>query len=444
MLKIFKQILLGLFLTTPVFGASKFQESVTYKDTETFKVAGTLYITTGALPTSTTSIQLIGVTGDGLFKGGLNSFSGTFGAGGIYSNGDILSGGQIISLGSATINGELLVGTVTINGYVYSKFGGYIFPDFTILKSTNDFSTLIFPSGFLPFNTYITTGNLNAGQWQDSSVYLTTGAIISGQFSDNRVSITTGAIVSGQFSDNSVAISTAGVVSGKFGDDRVLITTNAIIGIQWPIPVSTQQVLKTGTNNVYYSTASTGVTPRQLRIRMVGGGGGGGSGEIDYPGVQGSSTIFNGIEAGGGYGGIDYGKYSGGEGGYGGAGGAGVVFRAPGQGGGGASHVSFAAGGVGGGSLLGGGAAPGLGLLEAKSGVDAKANSGGGGSGGNQGSGNFPGGGGGGGEYVELIINNPSPSYIYTIGGGGAGGTGPVQTDGGAGGSGIIIIDEYY
>jgi hypothetical protein len=52
-------------------------------------------------------------------------------------------------------------------------------------------------------------------------------------------------------------------------------------------------------------------------------------------------------------------------------------------------------------------------------------------------------GGGAAGAYLEFIINNPAPTYSYTVGlygGGGAGGTSGYA--GGDGSNGIIIVEE--
>lgn len=195
---------------------------------------------------------------------------------------------------------------------------------------------------------------------------------------------------------------------------------------------STRQVLTSGTGATYVTPA--GVV--KLSIRMVGGGGGGG-GWSDYgdagDGADGSPTIFNSVYANGGGGGhnnLDFGYAP-----PGGTGGAGVAsFRTPG-----APGSSTIAGGS---SLLGGGGTgTGQGVAP---GNPAPPNTGGGGAPGGSNGGIGYSSGGGSGEYVELIIDNPASSYIFTIGQGGAGGTPGTRNAGGAGGSGVIIVDEYY
>ena len=198
--------------------------------------------------------------------------------------------------------------------------------------------------------------------------------------------------------------------------------------------VSTRQVLTGGSSAIY----TTPPNVRQLRIRMVGGGGGGGgSGSSGgTTGSNGSGTTFNSITAAGGSAGN-----ASGIGGAGGTGGSGVAsFRTPGGSGQGAVVLNSTTYAVG---ISGGTSAFGSSVTNA---VAAPGNSGAGG--GAFGGGNTPiqsGAGGGAGEYVELIINNPSATYVYTIGAGGAGGSaGSGGVAGGAGGSGVIIVDEYY
>ena len=70
------------------------------------------------------------------------------------------------------------------------------------------------------------------------------------------------------------------------------------------------------------------------------------------------------------------------------------------------------------------------------------AHRGGGGSGASGAAGAGSSGGGGAGGYCEKLINSPSATYSYAVGGAGAAGSG--GTAGGAGGSGVIIITEYY
>ena len=223
----------------------------------------------------------------------------------------------------------------------------------------------------------------------------------------------------------------------------VLAVANGGSGYSTGVPVSTRQVLTSGT------TYTTPANVRQLKIRMFGGGGGGGgagtSGGVTGGG-NGGSTTFNSVNAGGGL--AD-------NLGLGGAGGSSVTgtasFRQSGQPGA-PPTVLFASstqivilGGNGGG--LGAGLGGNAGAAVAA--VAGKVNTGGGGGGG--GIGYFPFGayiavgGGGEGEYVELIINSPSATYTYAIGAAGsAGSAGTGGQAGATGGSGLIIVDEFY
>jgi hypothetical protein len=196
-------------------------------------------------------------------------------------------------------------------------------------------------------------------------------------------------------------------------------------------PVATRQVLTSGAGATYF----TPVNVRQLRIRMIAGGGGGGAGDGATNGAVGGNSIFNSINAAGGGAGLHSAQAGAAAGGTGGAGSA--SFRGSGGPSGEVSNTFSQTGSQGGNSLLGGGATPTLSV-----GNNAIPNSGGGGAGASYGNGNLSASGGGGGEYVELIINSPSSSYIFTVGAGGLGGT-PIVA-GGNGGSGVIIVDELY
>jgi hypothetical protein len=215
------------------------------------------------------------------------------------------------------------------------------------------------------------------------------------------------------------------------------------IGDPSVVSVSTQQTLTSGTGATYTRPDNC----RQIKARAWGAGGGGGGGadaaQNAVAGTVGGDTIFNSVHAKGGAGGTA--GYGGGAGGTGGTGTANV--RIPGAPGvSGSSGVvsatnQFGQGGSGGGN--GGGK-----TLNGSSTAGA-ANSGGGGSGGGVSSVAFqnvaPGSGGGAGEYIEIIINNPSATYTYTIGAGGAlGAAGTNGVAGAAGGSGYIIVDEFY
>lgn len=200
---------------------------------------------------------------------------------------------------------------------------------------------------------------------------------------------------------------------------------------------STRQVFLSG-SNIYYSTMSTGNTPVQIKIRMIGGGGGGSCG-APGPGGNGGASSFFSVVASSGIGGtycaaLPCPASSGGTGGLGTAslrirgGWGGISFDASGQ------TINGGDGGIG----VFGGAGQG-GIPNVPTGIAAVPNSGGGGGGCAS---QEPGSGGGAGEYVEIIITSPSASYPYVVG---AGGVGKVASDnGGDGGSGLIIVDEFY
>jgi hypothetical protein len=202
-----------------------------------------------------------------------------------------------------------------------------------------------------------------------------------------------------------------------------------------PLGTMTVQDLTSGSGATYTTPAGT----KMLRIRMWGGGGAGGSNSNNgFNGGLGGTTTFNSINANGGSGG---GFASGaGTGGTGGTGSA--TIRAVGNTGDGGVSIgtgftTSASGGIGAAGPLGG--RPG-------SGASAAANTGAGGSGGAGSSFNgTTGGAGGSPEYVEIIINNPSPTYTFTIGAGGVigGGTPGSFGFGGNGGSGRIIVEQY-
>lgn len=236
----------------------------------------------------------------------------------------------------------------------------------------------------------------------------------------------------------SQSLSVAGTIySGtggfKFPDGTIQTTA----GGGGSVAVPTRQILTSGAGATYATPAGV----RQLRIRMSGGGGGGGgfnaSAGNATSGSAGGATTFNSISAGGGGGGgsntTDQSR-----GGAGGSGGLGTAsLRVPG-------NAGSKNAGLGGGSFFGGAPINGNGTATAG---NAAANTGAGGSGGSWDGNLNPTGGGGAGEYVEIIINSPASSYVYTIGAGGAGGSqGTVGTSspGGNGGSGIIIVDEIY
>ena len=232
----------------------------------------------------------------------------------------------------------------------------------------------------------------------------------------------------------------ATALAGKQASGSYLVTGAAIPPATVDLStVTTALALKASntiaTRQIFLSGSGTYTTPanvRQIRVRMIGGGGGGAA-YITNAGTDGSDTSFNSIVASHGLGG-GLQANGGGNGGSGGSGSASL--RVPGGGGGSGSAM----GGVGGSGAFGGaGSAPGS---TTAAGRNAFANTGGGGSGA-CGAATGYGSGGGAGEYVELIINSPSASYSYAVGGGGAGGV-PGGLAGGNGGSGVIIVDEYY
>jgi len=223
-----------------------------------------------------------------------------------------------------------------------------------------------------------------------------------------------------------------------------VLTATSPTAANWQTPsgggsvaVPTRQILTSGAGATY----TTPLNARQIRIRMVGGGGGGGGFNSSTgnatAGLAGTASSFGGITANPGLGGQS--NTTGRVGGAGGVGGGGIAsIRFPGNAGGKTS-------GAGGGSVFGGSPVTGKGPVVG----NAVANTGAGGSGGGESGGSFvdSGGGGGSGEYVEIIIDTPLATYVYTIGSGGSGGSeGTVGQSGagGAGGSGVIIVEEIY
>lgn len=192
-------------------------------------------------------------------------------------------------------------------------------------------------------------------------------------------------------------------------------------------------------------TTPTGV--KYVRVRMVGGGAGGYASGGSAGG--GGNTTFGTslLNAGGGAAAAFVN-----QGGFGGSASLGSgpigLALAGGAGGGGFEINSVAlqyyiSGGSGGASAFGG-AGTGADNSNALAGTAGGTNTGGGGGGGVLISGSTSSGygGGGAGGFVDAIINSPSATYAYSVGGGGAGATGGLA--GGAGGSGIIIVEEHY
>ncbi|MDO8664063.1 MAG: hypothetical protein Q7K44_00710, partial [Candidatus Liptonbacteria bacterium] len=210
----------------------------------------------------------------------------------------------------------------------------------------------------------------------------------------------------------------------------------------------TRQVLLSGSSATYTTPAGA----VQLRIRMkAGGGGGAGAADVTNNGGNGGTggtTIFNSVSANGGVGGYSNTPNSNSVGGTGGTGGTGTAsFRLKGAPGGYAVYATMSSSN----SVYLGGAGGGSGAMGTNQGV-AGANTGSGGGGANTPSVAITSlstvgaaGGGGEGEYAELIINNPSSTYTYTVGAGGtAGAAGTNGQVGYVGGSGVVIVDEYY
>jgi hypothetical protein len=217
----------------------------------------------------------------------------------------------------------------------------------------------------------------------------------------------------------------------------VALSTDAAASGNWYpevlTPFVTYTIFTTGVSQTYNTKPGC----RRLRIRMVGGGGSGGG---TSGGVQGSESIFGTVHAAPGNGGSANSGASGGAGGTGGTGGAGTAtLRIPGQDGDDASdsNATHVAGTRGGSSaFFGGGAAASFSLSVGK---NPKSNTGGGGNSFAAGGGSGGGGGGGAGEYVELDINNPATSYVYTVAAATA-----APSNGTAGAGGQIIIEEHY
>jgi hypothetical protein len=200
------------------------------------------------------------------------------------------------------------------------------------------------------------------------------------------------------------------------------------------------------TTTLNSGSSSTYTTPANalwIEVYQCGGGGGGSgstSGSL-VSGSDGTKTTFNSIDAAPGKGAISN------TGGVGGSGGTGAATRRA-RGGSGISGVrttgttTIAGGGQGGATYCGAGPSTNSnGVTSA--GTNADANSGAGGSGAQNYVSSFvEGGGGGAGELVYQLIDSPSATYIYTIGGGGNGGSS--TQNGGNGGTGKIFIIEHY
>lgn len=190
------------------------------------------------------------------------------------------------------------------------------------------------------------------------------------------------------------------------------------------------------TRQLFTSGSGTYNTPNgvsQIWVRMCGGGGGG-AGGTSGAGANGSTTTFNGVQAGEGFGG----QPNSALGGLPSNQGSGTAFlRIPGGAG---QPGTNSIGGAGGNSVFGG-AGPASLFGTSANGFSASTNScsGGGGALHTQ-----AGGGGSAGEYVELFISNPAASYSYTTGSPGGGGCDGGGFCGGAGGNPFIEVREFY
>jgi hypothetical protein len=218
-----------------------------------------------------------------------------------------------------------------------------------------------------------------------------------------------------------------------------------VIGVNGYNKTPTVQRLTSGSG-----TYTTPNSVKYLKVKMVGGGAGGsGSGTGAGTGGSGGSTTFGTSLltcTGGGVGSVGNNTAT--------TGGTATVnspattlVALSGGSGGGGDSTAQGDGAIGGSSPFGGqgpGGSGGSGA--ANSGVAAIANTGsGGGGGGAVAVATGLGCGGAAGGYIEAIIDMPSASYSYAVGGGGAGGAaGTSGYAGGAGGSGIIIVEEYY
>jgi hypothetical protein len=186
----------------------------------------------------------------------------------------------------------------------------------------------------------------------------------------------------------------------------------------------TYQAFTAGTAQTY--TRPPGCTA--IKVRMVGGGGGGGG--TAGTATVGGATSFNSISAAGGNPGANGANGAGGAISSAGTGGANL--RIAGQAGAYGSSSGNNIGGFGGSSVFGGGGQP-----TSAVGGNAVPHTGSGGAG----AGGIPGGAGGGaaGEYVEIVINQPAATYVYTVGAAGA-----PATNGGNPAAGQIVVEEYY
>lgn len=221
-------------------------------------------------------------------------------------------------------------------------------------------------------------------------------------------------------------------------------------GFQGSTPSFVAPTVQTFTTGSGTYTRPTGPTPLYIRVRIIGGGGGGGGSGTATAGAGGtggnSSFGTTLITANGGTPGSAAATGIGGSASLG----SGPIGFAIAGGVGSASQFGISAviltGSCGAATPFGSGGAGG-GNAGSGAGFAAVANTGAGGGGGsnngivNSGTGS----GGPAGGYVDAIINSPSSTYAYSVGGGGAGGTAGVSgVAGGAGGSGFLIVEEFY
>lgn len=298
------------------------------------------------------------------------------------------------------------------------------------ITSTADFRSAINVTGSIQ-----STGDLNCLNITAGGLNITSTANFRSAINITGDLLTTGSVAG--FRAVSYTWPTANGAAGT-----VLVNNGSGI-LSWSAESSGATITQP-TRQVFLSGTGTYTTPtnvRQLKIRMVaGGGGGGGSEGGPTVGSVGGNTTFGVVTVVGGNGGSAQVASDPVNGGTGGSGGTGTAsFRIPGGGGGGGSNIADVAGQAGGNSAFGGGgAARGE---PSSNGIAGATNSGGGGSGAFRTTGSSAGSGGAG-EYCEIIINNPSATYTFTVGAGGAGGSGTAT--GGAGAAGIIVVDETY
>ncbi len=312
-----------------------------------------------------------------------------------------------------------------------------------IVETISSTGTTIYPSQFsVGGSTFVIAGGTATVAYQLSAQNVRVRSIASGTQclqadSSGNVSgtgsscaTTTGfaTLTATQTFSGSNTFAGPGVSSTTFNNIGVI---GASAGGFFSVP--TQRLFTTTGAQVYYSTASTGVTPRQITADCCAGGGGGA-----VSAGNGGSTWFASIEASSGTaGGSTCQAGTGGTGGFGAEGqfASSTTIRMAGNGGTCGIDAASIQGGSGGGSALFGGGAAGV----SSSLHNGIAGTGGGGSGNPTLDGASSGGGGG--ECFRLILNNPAANYSANIfiGAGGVAGT-----SGGAGGSGKCVVYQSY